>query len=301
MSTAAYSASTLRDTAKELLPTVLRNKGYIAVNRSSQDIRAKPRPPPMELTTEKVSRPASHVNVSTGSPGKANGLKPNSRDTTNIGNSTSESRRQTLAYELVVSHFNENLDWLKPFAKEAGHVYHKGPAGEPPFEIYKWENVPNVGREAHTYLYHILKNYDHLADVTVFLQGHGSYVDRAWCFAQPMDFVTNAKKNNFCKRDGRFGGWGRIHHFGKWLAALNAGRMRRAKLTVGDFYKAVFGTAHPALVPVCFAGCFAATRDNLRRHPTSFYQKAISFLSDHSDPEEAHYMERLWATIINVQ
>ena len=30
--------------------------------------------------------------------------------------------------------------------------------------------MPNVGRESHTYLYHIVENYDNMADWTVFTQ-----------------------------------------------------------------------------------------------------------------------------------
>ncbi|CAE8636331.1 unnamed protein product [Polarella glacialis] len=76
--------------------------------------------------------------------------------------------------EVVVSHFNENLAWLSELA--AGFespqisIYTKG-SGEyaeewnPNMEVHK---LPNVGRESHTYLNHIVKNYDKLADWTVF-------------------------------------------------------------------------------------------------------------------------------------
>ena len=37
--------------------------------------------------------------------------------------------------------------------------------------VYKTINLPNIGREAHTYLYHIINNYDNLADINVFLPG----------------------------------------------------------------------------------------------------------------------------------
>ncbi|XP_022083666.1 uncharacterized protein LOC110975458 isoform X1 [Acanthaster planci] len=215
--------------------------------------------------------------------------------------STVKTRRQPSEYEIVVSHYNEPLDWLKPYAEQAGHVYHKGLDKGPPFDMYKWEKLPNVGREAHTYLHHIIENYYSLADVTVFLQGHGPSLDQTWCFADPMEFVSKAKKNIFCKRQGSFSGWDRINHFGKWLKALGSGEMRPADLTVSEFYTALFGSQPPLAVPRCFAGCFSATRENLQRHPLKFYQRAISFVNNHSNPEEAHYFERLWAAIINVK
>jgi len=79
--------------------------------------------------------------------------------------------------EVVVSHFNENLGWLSQLTSDkaaaAPHVsiYTKGatPIEEiPRTTIY---SLPNVGRESHTYLSHIVKNYERLADWTVFTQG----------------------------------------------------------------------------------------------------------------------------------
>ncbi|XP_038053499.1 uncharacterized protein LOC119725936 isoform X3 [Patiria miniata] len=215
------------------------------------------------------------------------------------GSGNTKPGRRPLAFEIVVSHFNEPLDWLKPYAKQSGHVYNKGFDRGPPFDMYKWERLPNVGRESHTYLYHIIENYDNLADVTVFLQGHGSDPDKAFCFADPKQFFINAKRNIFCKQSGRYSNWGRIQHIGKWLQQFNTGKMRAASMTVGEFYKILFGTQPPPAVQRCLTSCFSATRENLLRRPLTFYQKAITFVNDHNNPEESHYFERLWSVIVN--
>ncbi|XP_022083782.1 uncharacterized protein LOC110975530 isoform X2 [Acanthaster planci] len=207
---------------------------------------------------------------------------------------------QPLDYEFVISHYNEKLDWVKPLASHS-HVYHKGKDKGPPFDVYKWEKLPNVGRESHTYLHHIIHNYDNLADLTVFLQGTGPFKDPHWCFPTPMDFVQHAKKKEYCKITQTYGGWTRLRHVSKWLKMLQRGEMRRANLTTGEFYQAVFGTPHPDTVPVCLTACFSASRENLRRFPVSLYERAISFVNDHSNPEEGHYLERLWATIANAK
>ena len=73
-------------------------------------------------------------------------------------------------YEVVVSHYNEDLEWLNHYANHC-HIYHKGEEMIPRYNFHRWENLPNVGRESHTYLYHIIRNYDHLANVSVFIQG----------------------------------------------------------------------------------------------------------------------------------
>jgi len=73
--------------------------------------------------------------------------------------------------QVVVAHHAEDLKWVKE-AREATPtasfiVYTKGPK----IDETTTEVLPNVGRESHTYLHHIVNNYDNLAPWTVFMQG----------------------------------------------------------------------------------------------------------------------------------
>ena len=59
-------------------------------------------------------------------------------------------RNPLLDYEIVVAHYNEKLDWVKPIANHS-NVYHKGrEMRPPPLQLYAWDKLPNVGREFHT-------------------------------------------------------------------------------------------------------------------------------------------------------
>jgi hypothetical protein len=72
--------------------------------------------------------------------------------------------------EIVVARYNENLDWLKKIKKSKDlkiTVYNKG---KDDIDV-PCIKLPNIGRESHTYLYHIINNYDKLADQTIFCQG----------------------------------------------------------------------------------------------------------------------------------
>jgi len=72
--------------------------------------------------------------------------------------------------EIVVSRYNENLDWLKKIKKSKNlkiTVYNKG---KDDIDI-PFIKLPNIGRESHTYLYHIINNYNNLSDQTIFCQG----------------------------------------------------------------------------------------------------------------------------------
>jgi hypothetical protein len=67
--------------------------------------------------------------------------------------------------ELVIARYSENLDWVESYRKFST-VYNKGVE-----DIEGSIPLKNIGREAHTYLHHIVNNYDNLADYTCFLQG----------------------------------------------------------------------------------------------------------------------------------
>jgi hypothetical protein len=60
---------------------------------------------------------------------------------------------------VVVAKYKEDVSWVKQLNYE--------------YKIYdKSLDIPNVGREAETYLRFIIENYDGLPDYTVFLQGN---------------------------------------------------------------------------------------------------------------------------------
>lgn len=73
-----------------------------------------------------------------------------------------------MSIELVVARYNEDLSWLKKIPKKIKiTIYNKGNENID----FPYIKLPNIGRESHTYLYHIIKNYNNLADKTIFSQG----------------------------------------------------------------------------------------------------------------------------------
>jgi hypothetical protein len=70
--------------------------------------------------------------------------------------------------EIVIARYNEDLSWIKKLPKSIKiTIYNKG---NDDIE-HSFIKLPNIGRESHTYLYHIINNYDKLADQTIFCQG----------------------------------------------------------------------------------------------------------------------------------
>ncbi len=69
-----------------------------------------------------------------------------------------------MAFELVVARYAEDLAWVRNIPPQIRvTVYDKNGDAPYPGAI----RLPNVGREAHTYLHHIVKRYDTLAPLTI--------------------------------------------------------------------------------------------------------------------------------------
>jgi hypothetical protein len=73
--------------------------------------------------------------------------------------------------ELCIAHFNEDLSWLSTNASNCS-IYSKGESPEHPEAFANSTRLPNIGRETHTYLTHIVRNYHSLPHATLFLQGN---------------------------------------------------------------------------------------------------------------------------------
>ena len=69
--------------------------------------------------------------------------------------------------ELVVARYSESVDWAMAY-NDIAVIYNKGRT--PVVGFQRSVNVENIGREGHTYLYHIVQNYGNLAEKSIFMQ-----------------------------------------------------------------------------------------------------------------------------------
>ena len=77
--------------------------------------------------------------------------------------------------EIVVSRYKEDVSWVNQLNYKT-RVFNKNIEENHLFE----HNLPNVGRETHTYLNYIIENYYNLPNHVAFIQGH------------PFDHAPNA-------------------------------------------------------------------------------------------------------------
>jgi hypothetical protein len=212
--------------------------------------------------------------------------------------------------QIIVSRYNETLDWTleHPFNLFKYIVYNKGPN-----QNFVKDNVnqiidlTNVGRCDHTYLYHIVTNFNNLAEITVFFPGSigsmshkknnaikilknilkyktaiflGSYTPSVkntfndfilnnWTCSDPINSVLNPE-NELCPAI--------IRPFGKWF------QYHFGNIEV-NYY--------------CMQGILSIHKLDILKCPISRYEKLLAAVGRHSNPEVGHYIERAWGAIFH--
>ena len=192
--------------------------------------------------------------------------------------------------ELVVARHTEDLRWLRRVPDSWRiTVYDKGGGTEGA------EPLPNVGREAHSYLHHLVTRYDDLADLTVFVQG------------KPFDHVPDLHTLLRKLADGSES----VAGF-RWLGFLidwddpDGSRLYQAwsknpekrPLPGREFHRRVWGV-DPGDRWIFYGGAhFGVTADVVRSRERSFYANCLD-VSTHLD-EAAHCFERTWDKVFGV-
>lgn len=186
--------------------------------------------------------------------------------------------------ELVVAHRGEDLRWLRKVPRAFRvTVYEKGARHEGGIPL------PNVGREAHTYLSHITRRYGDLADFSAFVQGH------------PFDHEPGMHRFLRSLAEGSA-----TPHCFWWLGFLcdtddSRGRRLfvpwsknpdREELRLDEFHRELFGAPGPELYKFFGGAQFCVSRATALSRGPEFYSKALA-LSE-TFPNAAHCFERCW-------
>jgi hypothetical protein len=210
-------------------------------------------------------------------------------------------RRGELA--VVAAWYRENITWLAPFAPVLW-VGSKGGMPAPPALVSAGAKVvplPNIGREAHTYLTYIVDHYDALPEVVVFVQGEIAEhlppgVDpaeavRTWAAEAAADGVSSSF--NLAAHDvAESGAWPRF------IIKSYRGSKFDSGMNLGQFFFAHLGEPYPDRPHWYMSALFAARRDAIRSRPLSLWVALRDALPPTSASEEAHFMERMWYLLI---
>ena len=211
--------------------------------------------------------------------------------------------------DIIVSRYNEDLNWTleRPFNAFQYIVYNKGDNQN--FEkanVKQIINLPNVGRCDHTYLYHIVENYNQLNEILVFFPGSLNLQYKKKKAIRILNNIINSNFNNayFIGRYHKnLKDYYKDFTLQKWKCKCpeNFSKNRETKLKrclirpYGKWYEYFFNNSNPHWVTL--GGVFSIDKRDVIQHPIIRYQRLLSTVNNHSNPEAGHYIERSWGAI----
>jgi hypothetical protein len=209
---------------------------------------------------------------------------------------------------IVISRYNENLEWLSEINNEKFNiiVYNKGVNDNfiklPNMTII---NIDNVGRCDHTYLYHIINNYNNLADITIFLPGSGNIDYKISKIKHLLQLIQEHNKAVFLHNSYYNNIKDNLYNFtlDEWSASdiQNKNLNPESKLELSDirpfgkWYEHYFNDIK--IQHVTHFGIFSIAKEDILQHSKEYYENLIKQLSNSSNPEAGHYFERAWAAV----
>jgi hypothetical protein len=213
--------------------------------------------------------------------------------------------------QIVIARYNEGLAWMKqkPFAGTHAIIYNKGINNNFYHDptVSQVVDLENIGRESHTYLYHIVNNYHKLADITIFLPGSSDHIykiqqatklmhdiekyDSAvitdallrpygikkYFYDFEIDKYTATDTDNLIINPESSLERSQIHPFGKWFE---------------KHFRNLFVKYN------VFSGILSIDKRDILQHPISYYQDFMRELTT-PNPEVGHYLERSWLAVFH--
>lgn len=198
------------------------------------------------------------------------------------------------AYEMIVARYNEDISWS---LKYNCTVYNKG------LDLLGTIKIDNVGREAHTYLRHVITNYHSLKDTLIFVQGN------------PFDHFSDGKSIDF---DSLFyidekGYSDKVHDLSndrwgekmsnkndftisEWKGIISNPRGYKLK----EWWEATTGEPYTRSPSVFWGANFSVKKEFVMKRSLESYISIYQTLLHDRTPVEAHYCERTWFNIFNL-
>ena len=200
------------------------------------------------------------------------------------------------------------LNNLGDFPDRNVYIYNKLKGSTYAKSRFRNEFLENIGKCDHTYLAHVIKNYDRLAEFTLFITPHYdehviseqrnesvlnffSKCNQARDYVDANEYFSLACNNYICKNF-------RLAH---WDSRL---KPNKDNLTFGDW---MLKNVEPKFenyvrrhgLYYTFGGTFCVEKKYILSRPLSFYVKLMEQF-DVNDSEVAHFFERAWFYIFNL-
>lgn len=183
--------------------------------------------------------------------------------------------------DVVIAAYKEDLSWTDKLNANKV-IYDKGETGN---------GIPleNIGREAHTYVHHIVENYKSLPEWTAFVQGnpfdHAPHV---------LTLVNDFEKISGDNKKEKF------YFLGKMIVQCDInGLPHHPGLDLAGFQIALFDTIVQMDMVFVAGAQFIVHRDLIKNKKVSFWKRMLKTFEGDSYPDAPWCAERLWTYIFN--
>jgi hypothetical protein len=198
------------------------------------------------------------------------------------------------ATEIVIAKYTENTSWVtRYYSSYKCTIYDKSAS------VSGTGNLPNVGRESHSYVHHIIHNYDSLAGVTVFVQGNPSdHIDTTKLVqlaeearAHPSGLSQNAHRHRV----------GVNSAFAEFTATYHTRQIKpfTPPFKMGAWWEHTMKSPWPENPRWYMGACFAATKQAIRSVPLETWRHISDMLAYDVNPITTYFMERCWYILLD--
>ncbi len=209
---------------------------------------------------------------------------------TSLNSTFQRSTKSSLTKMIVVSHYNEDLDWLDLFiGEQIPHIVYTRSS-----DSLARHTIPvNKGREAVVYLRYIVDYYSNLPSVIAFVHAHRT----SWHQKDPSDVVVALRALQ----------WNKYNYMPLTSAMTNS----IFKLNTGDLQATVnyelwqavlrkeLGPPPPNGIQAPCCASFVVKREAILAHPKMFYSNISDYIlaSQYSDQKTGRTLEYTWHLI----
>jgi hypothetical protein len=214
--------------------------------------------------------------------------------------------------DLVIARFSENLGWIHNLPKgmfRTIYVYNKGPDMTKMADNMRIETLPNIGREAHTYLHHIIHHFPHKDDISTTVFVPGSVYSKPHKSSQIEKILEHLKKSPsksiIVENNHERLNTAKDFSINNYSITNEGNRALNPNVKLNAANTNPLGPWFAKYVPNekmrCLStnGIFAATSEDIGKHDKNFYETLIKTVST-KNPVAGHYMERVWANIMSI-
>ena len=187
---------------------------------------------------------------------------------------------------LVVSRYKEDLSWLDEVPEDINiYLYNKGESSGRDDEIL----LPNIGREAHTFLYHVINNWFSFPDYFIFSQGNP--------FDHDSNFLKKISDNESYKEN-------KIVYLSNMniIEGLNGnkGHQHPDGIDIKSYLTKLQVTTKQTSVNFAPGAQYIVPMQKVRRFGIHTYKRMLGMIESSENPEnpiEAYAYERIWSIL----